>query len=185
MLEVVVWDFKGEESNSHEDGKAMFDKQRFAGQTTGQGDTEWTVVSRPCSVSLTILCPYSLQRFLLIALITLFQEEFLYLNFFRQLGRWSKFFLSLLGFNCFQLEIITSRYFGGANFAPFHGLQWRSQNMNGLPHKNNSQTLEVGVKAYELWDLQESWGLLQWGNPWGPHPYFPADKAWDIWLLTM
>ena len=23
--------------------------------------------------------------------------------------------------------------------------------MNGLPCKNNSQTLEVGVKAYELW----------------------------------
>lgn len=56
MLEVVVWDFKGEESTSREDGKAMFDKQRFAGQTTGQEDTEWTVISRPCSVSLTILC---------------------------------------------------------------------------------------------------------------------------------
>lgn len=116
---MVVWDFKGEESTSREDGKAMFDKQRFAGQTTGQEDTEWTVISRPCSVSLTILCAYSLQRFLLIALITLFQEEVLYLNFFRQLGRWSRFFLSFLGFDCFQLEIITSRYFGRQILLPY------------------------------------------------------------------
>ena len=30
MLGVVVWDFKGEEGNSHKDEKQMFGKQMFA-----------------------------------------------------------------------------------------------------------------------------------------------------------
>ena len=49
-----------------------------------------------------------------------FLEQVLCLQSFRLLGEGHRFFLSLLGLDCFQLEIIRmpKRYFGVASFAP-------------------------------------------------------------------
>lgn len=74
---VVVWDFTGEEGNSHGDGKPMFGKRFLAMQR--QGDKEWIWFLGP-TVSPTTPSPCSLQMSLMIAL---FQEQAPYLNSFR------------------------------------------------------------------------------------------------------
>ena len=43
VLEVVIWDFKGEKGNSHKDVKQM-----FAGPCRHNGNRERTLISRPC-----------------------------------------------------------------------------------------------------------------------------------------
>ena len=48
VLEVVIWDFRGEKGNSHKAVKQMFGKQIFAGPCRHHGSVEWTLISRPC-----------------------------------------------------------------------------------------------------------------------------------------
>ena len=55
------------------------EKQVLVGSYRDKG-TQWTLISRPCRVSFTVPNPCSLQIYLVTAL---FQEQALYLNYFR------------------------------------------------------------------------------------------------------
>ena len=58
MLRVGVWDFTGEEGNSHGHGKQMFGKQMFA-EPDGEDRMQLTLISRPCQVLLTQLAIFA------------------------------------------------------------------------------------------------------------------------------
>ena len=75
MLGLVIWDFKGEEGNSHGHGKANVGKQMFSGLCRNSV-TQAGLWCYPCHS--TTPSPYFLQISLNIAL---YQEQVLYLNY--------------------------------------------------------------------------------------------------------
>ena len=79
---VVIWDFKGEEGNSHGDKKQMFGKEMFARPSLTMGDREDLDQN-----SFARVLPVCHTQFMLNhMMVAPYLEQVPYLNSFRQLG---------------------------------------------------------------------------------------------------